>query len=68
MNENTVRVFRRSRNDRMVAGVCAGAAKMFGMDVGLVRILLVAATLFGFGSGALIYLVCWLIVPEDDSA
>ena len=29
------------------------------------RILLVAATLFGFGAGALVYLVCWIVVPEE---
>jgi phage shock protein PspC (stress-responsive transcriptional regulator) len=31
----------------------------------LVRILLVGATLLGFGAGAVIYLACWLIVPEE---
>lgn len=68
MNENetqTMKTFRRSRNDRMVAGVCGGAARMFGIDTSLLRVLLVAATLFGFGAGALVYLVCWLVVPEE---
>lgn len=65
---NTVRTFRRSSSDKMVAGVCAGAAKMLGIDVALLRVLLVAATLFGFGAGALVYLVCWLVVPEEEPA
>ncbi len=69
MNDtNTIRTFRRSTDDRMVAGVCAGAAKLFGIDVVLLRVLLVAATLFGFGAGALVYLVCWLVVPEETAA
>jgi phage shock protein C len=68
MNDtNTVRTFRRSTDDRMIAGVCGGAAKLLGIDVALLRVLLVAATLFGFGAGALIYLVCWLVVPEESA-
>jgi phage shock protein PspC (stress-responsive transcriptional regulator) len=59
------RTLRRSRSDRMVAGVCGGIAKMFGVDAALVRIGLVAATLLGFGTGAVLYLICWIIVPEE---
>jgi phage shock protein PspC (stress-responsive transcriptional regulator) len=58
------RTLRRSRSDRMVAGVCGGIAEMFGIDAALVRIGLVAATLLGFGAGAVLYLVAWMIVPE----
>jgi phage shock protein C len=64
-NDNPVRTFRRSRDDRMVAGVCAGAAKMLGIDVALLRVLLVAATIFGLGTGAVVYLICWIVVPEE---
>lgn len=64
MNTTTVKL-RRSRDDRMVAGVCGGIAKMFGMDAALVRLLLVAATLLGFGAGAVLYLVAWAVVPEE---
>ncbi len=64
MNTDTIKL-RRSRNDRMVAGVCGGIARMFNMDAALVRILLVAATLLGFGTGAVLYLIAWLIVPEE---
>jgi phage shock protein PspC (stress-responsive transcriptional regulator) len=60
------RKLRRSRSDRMVAGVCGGVAKYFRVDVALVRVLLVAATVLGFGTGAVLYLICWLIVPEED--
>ena len=68
MNEtNTIKTFRRSKDDRMLAGVCGGAAKMLGIDVTILRVLLVAATLFGFGAGALVYLACWLVVPEEDN-
>ena len=49
-----IRTFRRSRSDRMIAGVCGGAAELLGVDAAILRVLLVAATLFGFGAGALI--------------
>jgi phage shock protein PspC (stress-responsive transcriptional regulator) len=68
METNTgtpVRKLYRSRNDRMVAGICGGAAKMLGIDPAILRIALVALTILGFGSGALIYLICWIIVPEE---
>jgi phage shock protein C len=57
--------FRRSLDDRMIAGVCAGAARSLGVDVTLLRIALVAAIVLGFGAGIVIYLACWLIVPEE---
>ncbi|HEX6358022.1 PspC domain-containing protein [Actinophytocola sp.] len=63
MNTDTIKL-RRSRTDRMVAGVCGGIANMFNIDAALVRILLVAATLLGFGTGAVLYVIAWLIVPE----
>ena len=66
VNETTtVKKLRRSRSDRMVAGVCGGAARMLGVDAALIRVLLVAATILGFGTGAILYLICWMIVPED---
>ncbi len=60
-----VKKLRRSRDDRMVAGVCGGVAKLLGVDAAMLRILLVAATLFGFGAGAVLYLACWFLVPEE---
>ncbi|GAA3026593.1 PspC domain-containing protein [Actinokineospora globicatena] len=62
---NHTRKFRRSRSDRMVAGVCGGIAKAIGVDAPIVRIGLVAATLLGFGTGAVIYLACWILLPEE---
>jgi len=60
-----VKKLRRSRDDRMVAGVCGGVARLLGVDAALLRILLVAATLFGFGAGAVLYLAAWFLVPEE---
>ncbi|MFI9815227.1 PspC domain-containing protein [Saccharothrix variisporea] len=63
-----VKKLRRSRNDRMVAGVCGGVSELIGVDAAILRILLVAATLFGFGTGALLYLAMWILVPEKEEA
>jgi phage shock protein C len=50
----------------MLGGVCGGAADVLGIDAAILRIGLVAATLLGFGVGAVIYFACWLLVPEAD--
>jgi phage shock protein C len=56
----------RSRNDRIVAGVAGGVATMFNVDPLLVRIAFLALALFN-GFGLIIYLVLWLLVPNEDS-
>ena len=53
----------RSRNDRKLAGVCGGIAEYYGWDPTLVRVAWIVLTLLG-GSGILIYLIMWLVMPE----
>jgi len=55
----------RSRNNRMIAGVCSGLANFFGIDPTVVRLIFVAGALLGFGSFVLIYLVLFIVVPEE---
>lgn len=55
----------RSRNNRMIAGVCSGLAEFFGIDATVVRLVFVAGALLGFGSFILIYLVMFVVVPEE---
>jgi phage shock protein C len=55
----------RSRNNRMIAGVCAGLAEFFGIDPTVMRLLFAAGALLGFGSFILIYLVMFIVVPEE---
>jgi phage shock protein C len=57
----------RSRNHRMVAGVCGGLAEYFNIDATLIRALFVLLAVFG-GSGLLIYIVMWIIVPDVNKA
>jgi len=58
------REIRRSRADRVLGGVAAGIAHYFGIDPVLVRLGFVLLTIAG-GSGILLYLIAWLIIPEE---
>ena len=55
----------RSRSDRWVAGVCGGVADYAGIDATLVRLLVVLGTVLGLGSLILVYVVAWVLVPQD---
>jgi phage shock protein C len=57
----------RSRNNRMIAGVCSGLANFFGIDPTVVRLIFGAGTILGFGSFILIYLVMFIVVPEEPA-
>lgn len=52
----------RNVQGKMLAGVCAGLAEYFNVDVTLVRIAFVIATIAGF-SGVLAYIIFWVVMP-----
>ena len=52
----------RSRDEKMIGGVCGGLAEYFGIDPTIVRVLWVAVTLVA-GSGYVLYLILWVLVP-----
>tara|TARA_B100000949_G_scaffold196658_1_gene182377 strand:- start:188 stop:352 length:165 start_codon:yes stop_codon:yes gene_type:complete len=52
-------------SDRKFLGVCAWLADKFGLDVGGVRILFVAAIVLGLGSPILIYFILYLVKPSE---
>lgn len=54
----------RSRNDKKLAGVCAGFAEYFGIDPTIVRLLFVFFVLWA-GTGLLAYIICALVIPEE---
>lgn len=64
--DNRNKKLRRSRKDKMLAGVCAGLADFFGLDVTLVRVFYALATVFTAFAGVLIYAILWIIVPEEN--
>ena len=60
----------RSRNDKMMAGVCGGLAEYFKIDSGIVRLVYVLLSFASVGIGVLVYIVLMFIFPEKpfDSA
>ena len=54
----------RSRSNRQIAGVCGGLAEYFNMDATLLRVLFVVLAVLG-GSGIVLYLAMWIIVPRE---
>jgi phage shock protein C len=54
----------RSRTDRKLAGVCGGLAQYFNLDPTLIRVLFVVLAVLG-GSGLVLYLAMWIIVPNE---
>lgn len=54
----------RSRRDRMIAGVCGGLGNYLGIDPVIIR-LLWAVAIFMYGSGLFLYILAWIIIPEE---
>jgi phage shock protein C len=56
----------RPRADRKIAGVCAGMAEYFDLDITLVRVLWIVITFFtGIVFGVIGYIVAWIVMPEE---
>ena len=55
---------RRSSTDKVVAGVCGGIARQFGLDTTLVRV--VAVLLLFTQIGWILYVALWLFLPSDN--
>ncbi len=62
--QTTMRRLERSRSDRMLAGVCGGLARTFGIHPAFYRVGFVVLTLIG-GAGILIYLAAVLVIPDE---
>lgn len=60
------KTLRRSRNQRMLSGVSGGLAEYFGLDVTLIRLVIVGLTLITGGGALLGYVVAWIVMPEAD--
>ena len=58
----------RDKNEGMLGGVCAGIAARYGYDLGLVRLIWVLATVLTGGTGIVIYVAAWVLLPAADAA
>jgi phage shock protein C len=53
----------------MIAGVCAGLAHHFGLDPTLVRVFYVLASILSVAfPGIVVYLVLWIVIPEEPAS
>jgi len=56
----------RPKAERKIAGVCAGLAEYFDLDITLVRVLWLVVTFFsGIVPGIVGYIVAWIVMPEE---
>jgi phage shock protein C len=54
----------RPRSDRKIAGVCAGLAEYFDIDVIVIRLVWLIVA-FAAGVGFLGYVIAWIVIPEE---
>jgi phage shock protein PspC (stress-responsive transcriptional regulator) len=54
----------RPRDDRMIAGVCSGIARRYGLSATTVRLLFVLSLILP-GTQVLVYLLLWLLMPDE---
>lgn len=55
----------RSRSNKWLAGICCGMAEYFGWDAELLRLLWVLLTFCTVFCGGIVYLILWIIMPQD---
>ena len=56
---------RRSRTNRMIAGVCGGLGEFFGVDPFWFRLGFLIALIPGGVPGIVAYLILWLVIPSQ---
>lgn len=56
----------RSTRDKWIGGVCGGLGHYFDIDPTIVRLIFLVA-FFGFGTGLLVYLVLWVVMPQSTT-
>ncbi len=65
-NVNGSKTLVRTRDGRILAGVCSGLGAYFGIDANLIRVIVAVVTVFTGGFGALAYLAAWVVVPDKN--
>ncbi len=64
MTVTTGHQLRRSRSDRMIAGVCGGLGQFFGISSFWFRVAFLIALIPGGVPGLLLYIIMWVIMPS----
>jgi phage shock protein C len=64
--QSKLKVLRRSVHDKKLFGICGGAGEYFDVDPTIIRIAYAIFTVLSGGTGILIYLLMYLIIPESQ--
>ena len=59
-----MRTLTRPTTGRILAGVCAGIGEHLDVDPTVVRLVWAAFTLLSLGTGLIVYIIAWLLIPE----
>lgn len=65
MMTSQTKALRRSRSNRVIAGVCGGLAEFFGISAFWFRLGMFIAFIPGGVPGILIYLLMWIMIPKE---
>jgi phage shock protein C len=63
MSDSASRALRRSRRDRILAGVCGGLGEFFGISAWWFRLAFLIALIPGGVPGVLAYVLLWVVIP-----
>jgi phage shock protein C len=66
MGGRIMKKLRKSRSDKYIFGVCGGLGEYLSIDSTIIRLIWFILALTSFGTFALAYLICGLVIPEDD--
>jgi phage shock protein C len=58
----------RSKKERMLGGVCAGLGEHLDIDPTVIRLIWAVVTVLSFGTGIIVYILAWILIPEEDTA
>ncbi len=57
----------RNEHEKVIAGVSSGIAEYMEVDVTIIRLLFVLSTIFLVGTGILVYIIMWIVVPVNNN-
>ena len=63
--DNNMKKLVRSSTNRMVCGVCGGIGEYLNVDPTIIRLVWLLCALGSFGTGAVVYIIAAVIIPED---
>lgn len=63
--EEKPKTLNRLSRGKMIAGICSGMERFFGIDVSIIRIAFIVVTILTSGVGLVLYIVLWLILPLE---